>query len=143
MTAGHKIHDQGIFSLDSVMLSAIRDTALEWQTELYFLQNKSSLLKKIAMISSFSKRCTGIDGNDFKEEFSQLTSQAFTSFHKKLEAWLEELDSISFFPKNASESNINYYRELYHDWQNLKKRYRQIEMQILEGVIKNYPATIF
>lgn len=143
MATGPKVHNLRGYSLDSAMLSAIRDTAMEWQTELYFLQNKSSLLKRIAVISSFSKRCTGTDGNDFKEEFSQLTSQAFTSFHKKLEAWLEELDSISFFPKNASESNINYYRELYHDWQNLKKRYRQIEMQILEGVIKNYPATIF
>ncbi|MEZ4963320.1 MAG: hypothetical protein R2830_26090 [Saprospiraceae bacterium] len=125
------------------MLSAIRDTALEWQTELYFLQNKSSSLKRIAVISSFSKRCIGTDGNNFKKEFSQLMSQAFPSFHKKLEAYLEELDSINFFPKNALESSIIYYREMHLDWQNLKKQYRQIEMQILDGVIKNYPATIF
>ncbi|MAT54093.1 MAG: hypothetical protein CMN32_06395 [Saprospirales bacterium] len=143
MTERHKIHHQGLSSIDSVILSAIRDTAMEWQTELYFLQNKSSLLKEIAMLSTFSKRCTSTDGNVFKEEFSKLSGQVFTSFHKKLLTWLEELDSTNFYPIDASESSINYYRELHKDWQNLKKQYRQTELQILDGVIKNYPAIIF
>lgn|GEM_PF-5326534 len=143
MATGPKVHNLRGYSLDSAMLSAIRDTVMEWQSEMYFLQNKSSLLKRIVGISYFSKSCTGTDGNDFKKEFSQLMSQAFPSFHKKLEAYLEELDSINFFPKNALESSIIYYREMHLDWQNLKKQYRQIEMQILDGVIKNYPAIIF
>jgi hypothetical protein len=143
MTSEPKIYNQRSASMDSVMLSAIRDTVMAWQSEMYFLQNKSSLLKRIIGISYFSKKCIGADGNDFQKEFSLLTTQGFSSFYKKLEAYSEELESTDFFPKSALESSIIYYREIHEDWQKLKKHYRQLEMQILDGVIKNYPTTIF
>lgn len=143
MTSGPKVHNQRSFPLDSAMLSAIRSTVMAWQSEMYFLQNKSSLLKRIIGISYFSKKCIGADGNDFQKDFSLLTTQGFSSFHKKLEAYLEELESTDFFLKSTLESSIIYYREIHQDWQNLKKHYRQLEMQILDGVIKNYPITIF
>ncbi len=143
MTSEPKMHNQRSFSPHSEMLSAIRDTVMEWQSEMYFLQKKSSLLKRIVGFSYFSKRCIGADGNDFQKEFSLLTTQGFSSFYKKLDTYSEELESTDFFPKSALESSIIYYREIHEDWQNLKKHYRQLEMQILDGVIKNYPATIF
>lgn len=134
---------KNMYFQDSAMLSVVGNIVTEWRSEMCFLQNKSSSLIKIITASNFSKKCTGGDGNDVRKEFSKMMSHGFPPFRKKLEAYATELESVNFSPEGSLESCILYYNEIRENWQNLRKRYWQLEMQILDASIKNYPVTIF
>ncbi len=64
MIAEPKIQPQRDSTQDSAMLSAVQDTVMEWQSEMYSLQKESTLLKRIVGMIYFSKRCMDANGND-------------------------------------------------------------------------------
>lgn len=141
MTMKLKMFNQSDATSESAMLSSIQKRVMDLKSEMFFLQKKSSLLRKIVEMSDFSNRITDVDGNDFQEEFLLLSTRDFGALQRNLEAYLDELKENNIDQKGTVQSIINKYRIIQQDWLNLNKQYRQLELQILEGVISNYPVT--
>lgn len=141
MTIELKMYNQSKPSSESAILSSIQQRVMDLQSEMYFLQKKSSLLRKIVGMSHFSNRSTDARGNDFQEEFFLLITQDFSSLQKDLETYLDELKENNLVRRGVVQPLIDKYRIIQQDWLNLNGLYRQLELQILEGVIRNYPIS--
>ena len=138
-----QMHKPENTDLNLVMQSAIQTTVQEWQLEIIFLKNNFSLLKKLMERSHFSNKCFSPINENLEKELSLLVNRDFQLIESKIEKLLGKWQSNNFLEEASFETSFTEFRMLRQEWLELKHKQQQLEIQILEGLIQNYPVRIF
>lgn len=123
------------------MQSVIQAMLLDWQSEAFFLKKKAAAIIKFMSIGYVSDKCF-VHKKAYKIELLQFVNEDFPFFQKKISKHINKWPSNWDAQENSFGSELEDYREIQDEWQELKRKFWQLEMQILEGLFQNYPVRI-
>ena len=129
--------------LDFAIKSAIQATVQEWQLEIIFLKTKFDLLIRLIKRSHYSGPRFSLKKEEFEKELLRLMDQDLRMFQIRAKKLLEEWKANKFPDQPSLVACLKEFRMLRRKWQELKSEQRELEIQILEALIKNYPTKIF
>ena len=129
--------------LDFAIQSAIQATVQEWQLEIIFLKTKFDLLIRLIKRSHYSGPRFSLKKEEFEKELLRLMDQDLRMFQIRAKKLLEEWKANKFPDQPSLVAYLKEFRMLHRKWQELKSEQRELEIQILEVLIKNYPTKIF
>lgn len=124
------------------MQPVIQAMLLDWQLEAFFLKKKAAAIIKFMSLGYVSDKCFVHKKAYFKKELFQFVNEDFPFFQKKISKHINKWSSNWDAQENSFEMELGDYREIQDEWQELKRKFWQLEMQILEGVFQNYPVRI-
>ena len=130
-------------ALDLAVKSSIQAMVQEWQLEIVFLITKLGLLIKLIKRSRYSNPCPTLKKEQYEKELLQLVDQDLWMFQIRVKRILEEWKTNKFPDQTSLVAGLKEFRMLRRKWQELKSEQHELEIQILEALITNYPTKIF
>lgn len=124
------------------MQSVIQATLLEWQSEAFFLKKKAAAIIQFMSLGYVSDKCFVHKKAYFKKELFQFVHEDFPFFQNKISKQINKWPSNWVAHENSFGLELEDYRILQEEWQELKRKFWQLEMQIMEGLFQNYPVRI-
>ncbi len=129
--------------LDLALKSAFQAVVQAWQMEIIFLITKFGLWARLLKRSRYSNPRLSPKKEELEKELLRLVDQDFQLFQKKAERLKGEWKANKSLDQASLAAALKELGTLRRQWQELKSKQRQLEIQILEELIQSYPTKIF
>ncbi|MCB9290755.1 MAG: hypothetical protein H6560_25845 [Lewinellaceae bacterium] len=121
----------------------IEAMAQEWQSEIIFLRIKFGLLIRLVKRSSYADPFLSAENRALEKELLRLVDQDFQMILKMAMELLKKWHVNNLLDRTFSVACFNEFRMIHQRWREMRCKQRQLEIQILEELLKNYPTKIF
>lgn len=143
IASGQQMPKPENIGIDLAFKPAIHAVMQDWQVEILFLKTKFDLLIRLIKWSHYSGPRFSLKKEEFEKELLRLMDQDLRMFQNRAKKLLEEWKANKFPDQPSLVAYLKEFRMLHRKWQELKSEQRELEIQILEVLIKNYPTKIF